>query len=96
MNTVIKEVEEKVAEAAKTFHAVETKVLQEVIDFLTKQPFESVNGILVKLSQNTKPVQLMPVPITAPKEVLEPVAETIEPELPLEVPATLTTETPAQ
>lgn len=76
--TLIQEVEQKVAEVAKTFHAVETKILQEVIDFLVKQPFESVNGILIKLNQNAKPVILTEIPPS----------QTVQQNI---VPATLTT-----
>ena len=66
IQTLVKDVEQKVSEAAATFHAVETKVLQEVIDFLVKQPFESVNHILVKLNRSAKPVTLTEVPPQAP------------------------------
>lgn len=80
--TLVQEVEQKVKEIAHEFHAVETKVLQEIIDFLVKQPFESVNGLLAKLHKSAKPVQLTEVPASpAATPVVE--AEPTNIELPL-------------
>lgn len=78
--TVIEKVEEKMTEVAKTFHALETKVLQEVLDFLVKKPFIEVNDLLNKIHSTAKPVTLQEMPTPA-------ITETIQQELPLETPS---------
>lgn len=64
----------------KTYHAVETKVLQEVLDYMIKKPFNEVNDLLIKLQTTTKAVTI--VDAVAPQVTPE-----TQQELPLETPS---------
>ncbi len=63
---------DKVKEELKSFHAVETKVLQEVLDYMVKKPFAEVNDLLVRLHSATKTITISPnVPVESTAETVQ-------------------------
>ena len=72
---------DQVKEEAKSFHVVETSVLQEVINFLVKRPYEEVHMVLNKLMSTTKTATLIPPTaevMTPPAAIETSVEQTVE------------------